>query len=89
MSSRELTKSAIKASGLAEKVQHKEYLKGLAEVAAYLGISISGVRSLRRKHGLPAPNLSNFRGGPTLTSKVLLDQWYLLHYKDFLDETSS
>lgn len=74
MPSAEKTKTEIAADGTLDRIQKKESLNGLAEIAAYLGISISTVRKYIKRYGMPAASFGG-PGGKYLTTKTIVTDW--------------
>jgi excisionase family DNA binding protein len=73
MPSAEKNITQIAELGLPEKVINQHMLCGLAEIAAYLGVSISTVRKSIKKGGLPAGTWTT--GGKYLASRRSVDRW--------------
>ena len=78
MPSQEYNMSEIAALGIAEHIRDKEVFHGLAEVAAYLDRSISTVRRLIKRRGMPAFSIGP--GGDYITTRSIIDAWIRENY---------
>jgi len=58
-------------------------LFGLREIQQYMRLSVSTIRKLRIKHGLP---LIKGNDGKWFVSKSILDTWMLAIWRDQLDQ---
>lgn len=71
MSSKELNKKQIADRGILASIKHKDVLFGLAEIAAYSGMSIATIRRAIRRGTLIAGNA--VKGGKYATTKQNID----------------
>ena len=72
MPSQEKNRARIEALGLPAKIRDQECLNGLAQIAAYMGCSITKVRRLINNGGMPATRYGN---GQYFTAKEVIIQW--------------
>jgi hypothetical protein len=59
MANFQLNKQQIIERGIPEKIEEKETLKSLAEIACFMGCSINKVRDCIQMRGLPAAQVGN------------------------------
>jgi pyrrolidone-carboxylate peptidase len=78
MPSAEKNRQQILDLGIPEKVLDQDILCGLAEIAAFTGLSISSIRRRIKRAGLPAaPAVS---GGKYIISKFALERWITMNH---------
>lgn len=75
MPSKEKNKSQILADGIPEKIEKVAILRGLAQISAYSGLSISQLRRYIKNGGFPAANAVD--KGKYVCSKFAIDKWFL------------
>ena len=71
MANFQLNKQQIVERGIPERIEEKETLNTMAEIAAYMGCGVSRVKTLISQHGLPAA----FVRGSYFTTKANVKKW--------------